>query len=346
MRMDRTAAFCRKRSVPALLALVLCSWPASAALAWGSSGHRLVTLTALQALPPELPGFLRDPVTASDAAEWAREPDRWREAGEAHDVLRDSFHFAYADDAGRLGGVLAFSELPGNRTAYEAELRKAGVDPDTVGSLPYAIMDGWQQLTKDLAYWRADRAGLRFDRNPQHLAWLEADRRRRETQITEDIGLLSHYVGDATQPMHLSVHHDGWGAGPNPDGYTTARVHIASEGAYVAATVTPAAVRAALPDAHPLTRAVAPETLAWLEVQSTAFRTWYRMEKDGAFKPGDPRGAGYTAQRLGLAAGMLRDIVAAAWTSSATGHVNYPVVNVRDLESGRSDAYAVLHGAD
>ena len=117
-------------------------------------------------------------------------------------------------------------------------------------------------------------------------------------------------------------------------------------GAYVAATVTPAAVRAALPDAHPLTRAVAPETLAWLEVQSTAFRTWYRMEKDGAFKPGDPRGAAYTAQRLGLAAGMLRDIVAAAWASSATGHVNYPVVNVRDLESGRSDAYAALHGAD
>lgn len=45
---------------------------AGQAFAWGSSGHRMVTVTAVQSLPPELPGFLRDPVTAADAGEWAR----------------------------------------------------------------------------------------------------------------------------------------------------------------------------------------------------------------------------------------------------------------------------------
>ena len=319
---------------------------AGQAFAWGSSGHRMVTVTAVQSLPPELPGFLRDPVTAADAGEWAREPDRWRLAGAAHDALRDPFHFAYADDEGRLGGVVPFSALPPTRGAFEAELRKAGVDPEEVGGLPYAILDGWQQLTKDLVYWRADRAGLRFTRDPQKLAWLEADRRRREAQITEDLGLLSHYVGDATQPMHLTVHHDGWGVGPNPRGFTTVKVHIPYEGTYVAATVTPSAVRAALPPPRALTRTAEQETFAWLEAQSTAWRDWYPMEKAGAFKPGDARGATYTAQRLGTAAGMLRDIVSAAWAASATGQVNYPVVSIRDIESGRADAYAALHGVD
>jgi len=215
-----------------------------------------------------------------------------------------------------------------------------------VGYLPYAILDGWQQLTKDLVYWRADRAGLRFVHDPARLAWLEADRRRREVQIAEDIGLLSHYVADATQPMHLTVHHDGWGPGANPEGYTTAKVHIAYEGAYVAAAVTPAAVRAALPEARPLTRSPEQETLTWLEAQSTAWRSWYPLEKAGGFKPGDARGVAYTAGRLGTAAGMLRDMVTRAWMTSATGHVNYPVVSVRDLESGRADAYAALHGGD
>jgi hypothetical protein len=306
----------------------------------------MITVVALQALPADVPACLRDPLTAADAGEWAREPDRWRLAGAAHDALRDPFHFAYADDDGRLGGAVTFSTLPPTRAGFEAQLRKAGVDPDAVGYLPYAILDGWQQLAKDLVYWRADRAGLRFTKDPQRLAWLEADRRRREAQITEDIGLLSHYVGDATQPMHLTVHHDGWGEGPNPEGFTTARVHIPYEGTYVAAAVPLAAVRAALPPAHPLTRPAEQETGAWLEAQSSAWQSWYRMEKDGAFKPGDARGASYTAQRLGVAAGMLRDIVAAAWTASATGQVNYPVVLVRDLESGRADAYAALHGVD
>ena len=329
----------------AVAAVALATGP-SPATAWGSSGHRMIAVVALEAQPAEVPAFLRDPVTAADVAEWAREPDRWRRAGAAHDALRDPFHFAYADDAGRLGGVVGFSALPPTRAGFEASLRKAGVDPDSVGYLPYAILDGWQQLEKDLVYWRADRAGLHHAHNPAHLAWLEADRRRRESQITEDLGLLAHYVGDATQPMHLSIHHDGWGDGPNPEGFTTAKLHIPYEGTYVASAVTLAAVRLALPPARPLAGTPEQETGAWLAAQSSAWRTWYRSEKDGAFKPGDPRGAAYTAQRLGLAAAMLRDIVVTAWTSSATGQVNYPVVDVQDLEFGRVDAYATLHGVD
>jgi hypothetical protein len=306
----------------------------------------MITVAAVQSLPADLPDFLRRDETGADAGEWAREPDRWRLSGPAHDAQRDPFHFAYADDSGLLGGAVSFSSMPQTRAEYDALLRKAGVDPDTVGYLPYAIIDGWQQLAKDLVYWRADRAGLRHERDPVKLAWLEADRRRRESQIALDIGLLSHYVGDATQPMHLSVHHDGWGDYPNPDGYTTARVHVPYEGAYVAAAVQPADVRGAMPAPRSLDRGAVGETGGWLAQQSGAWRDWYRADKDGWFRTGDVRGARYTAGRLGVAAGMLRDIVAAAWTASAAGQVNYPVVKVQDIESGRADAWAALHGVD
>ena len=319
---------------------------AQSASAWGSTGHRVVTAEALRALPATVPTMLASAGMIADASECAREPDRWRLSGPVHDALRDPFHFAYADDAGQLGGGVTFSALPPTRAQYEARLRKAGIDPDTVRYLPYAIIDGWQQLAKDLVYWRADRAGLQHESDPAKRAWLDADRRRRESQIALDIGLLSHYVGDATQPMHLTVHHDGWGDYPNPEGYTSARVHVPYEGAYVAAAVHPADVRAAMPAPRSLERGVVAETGDWLAQQSGAWRDWYRAEKDGAFRPGEVRGVRYTAARLGLAAGMLRDLVAAAWTASATGQVNYPVVKVRDLESGRADAWAALHGVD
>ena len=36
-------------------------------------------------------------------------------------------------------------------------LRAAGTDEYRAGYLPYAIIDGWQQLVMDFAYWRADQ---------------------------------------------------------------------------------------------------------------------------------------------------------------------------------------------
>lgn len=330
------------------LALVLVSAVAlpGAAFAWGSSGHRMIAQAALGALPAELPDFLRDPQSAADIGEMAREPDRWRVAGAAHDAGRDVGHFAYADDDGRLGGGPGFTALPPTRAAFADAVRRAGGDPEQVGYLPYAIIDGWQQVAKDFVYWRADRAGLRLTRDPGKLAWLAADRRRREAQLIYDIGVFAHYVGDATQPMHLSVHHDGWGDYPNPDGFTQAKVHIPYEGAYIAREVTFAMVRGAMTPARRLQAPVEAEVGAYLAEASKEVRGWYTLEKDGAFKPGDARGARYSAGRLGVAASMLRDLIAAAWVHSADGQVNYPVATLREIEAGRVDAYTVLRGPD
>lgn len=334
-----------RRSIAVWAAVGACLIGGSDALAWGSTGHRMITAEALRGLPTTSPSLLRSPEFVADAAEWAREPDRWRLSGTPHDEMRDVNHFAYADDDGRLGGGPVFTGLPATREAFAQAVRKAGGDPEQVGYLPYAILDAWQQVAKDFAYWRADRAGLKASRDPKALAWLEGDRRRRESQLAFDIGVLSHYVGDATQPMHLSIHHDGWGPGPNPDGFTQEKGHVAYEGAYTAKVATPEAVRAAMP----APRDLGPQALAvgaYLDAASKETRVWFAMEKAGAFKPGDDRGVRYTTARLATGAAMLRDMIAAAWTSSAAGQVNYPVVTVRDLESGRADAYLALHPAD
>ena len=34
------------------------------------------------------------------------------------------------------------------------------------------------------------------------------------------VGWLGHYTADGAQPLHDTIHHDGW-QGPNPHGYTT-----------------------------------------------------------------------------------------------------------------------------
>ena len=273
---------------------VVVTFSATQALAWGSTGHRVVTAEALRGLPSTTPNLLRSSEFIADASEWAREPDRWRLAGTPHDEMRDINHFAYADDDGRLGGGPVFSALPATRDAFAQAVRKAGGDPERVGYLPYAILDAWQQVAKDFVYWRADRAGLKYARDPKALAWLEGDRRRRESQLAFDIGVLSHYVGDATQPMHLSVHHDGWGAGPNPDGFSLEKGHVPYEGPYTAGVVTAEAVRAAMAaprDLGPAALAVG----AYLDTASKEARVWFTLEKSGAFKPGDARGVRYTS---------------------------------------------------
>lgn len=328
-----------------LLAAAVLAFPAHA-LAWGSTGHRLIGRLAVEALPAELPAFLRG--SAADVGELAREPDRWRGAGQPHDDLRDPLHCMYADDAGRLPGGATFMTLPPTRAAFIAAALKAGADPEAVGYLAYTIADRYQQLVKDFAFWRADAAGEKLAKDATKRAWLTADRQRRERQIVQDIGVWAHFVGDATQPMHVSVHHDGWGDYPNPDGFTTAKVHVPWEGAYVAAEVREDEVRARIPApaacqlATPLACAG-----AYLETSRTQLRPFYELEKAGAFKPHDSRGRAFTTSRLAGAAAELRDLIARAWRESATAAVNnYPPVPVADIEAGRADAYDVLHGVD
>lgn len=328
----------------ALAALVT----AGPALGWGSSGHRIIGETAIEALPSELPAFLRSRASAVAVGELSREPDRSRGSGRAHDSDRDPGHFIDGDDTGHIPGTsLSLDAMPPTRDDYETALRAAGESGWKLGYLPYSIVEDWQQLAKDFAYWRVDDAGARFATDAGHRAWLAADRARRESQILIDIGLLSHFVGDGSMPLHASIHYNGWGAFPNPNGYTQDRVHVPWEGPYTHQVVTPEAVRAAMRPFRDCGCPIEQRVGAYLMSDSRTVIPFYELEKAGAFKPGVLKGVEFTTGRVAEGAAELRDEIILAWRASAELRAGYqPEVSVPDAESGKVDPYDSLHGLD
>ncbi len=235
--------------------------------------------------------------------------------------------------------------LPPTRAEYEAAVRATGADSWKAGYLPYSIVDGWQQLAKDFAYWRAEVAGERLEPDPARRSWISADRRRRERQIVVDLGVWSHYVGDASQPLHVTTHYNGWGEGPNPRGYTLQRIHVPFEGPFVAGNVNARQVRARLSPYRHCECAIEARVAAYLGETWRTVVPFYELEKAGGFAGSDPRGAAFAADRLAAGVSELRDLVVEAWNASAKGTVGYPATPVADVESGRADAYSLLYGA-
>jgi hypothetical protein len=342
MSRDRGSA----KAALAVLAGLCASLVAGDASAWGNAGHRMVGVLGVQALPEDLPGFLRTPQAVADIGELAREPDRWRGSGRVHDNMRDPAHFADVDDAGKVLGGPALDALPATRAEYETALRAVGADSAKAGWLPYAIIDGWQQLAKDFAYWRADTAGERLEKDPQHRAWLAGDRQRRERQIIFDLGVWAHYVGDATQPMHVSVHYNGWGEGPNPQGFTNERIHVPFEGPFVRRNVTEAMVRARMRPYQACGKPIERCAADYLAQSARQVIPFFEMEKAGGLKGEHPAGAAFAADRLAEASSELRDLAVDAWNASASLSVGYPSTPVADFEAGRADAYLILYGDD
>jgi hypothetical protein len=329
-----------------LFAAVLLGLAPTRLLAWGATGHRLIGRAAMQALPADLPPFLLNPEAARAVGELAREPDRWKDSGREHDSERDPAHFFDMADDGAVFGGPRIDALPATREDYEAALRVVGSDSWKAGWLPYAILDASEQLTKDFAYIRIETAAAQTVADPAHRAWFAKDLVEREALTLRDIGMLAHYVGDGSQPMHVSVHYNGWGAFPNPAGYTTARVHAMFEGAFVHDFLKEADVAAAMPPALDCHCPPATRVADYLAATNRQIIPFFELEKSHAFAGGDPRGVAYAAARLGAGAAMLRDLVADAWRRSADSQAGWPAVRVVDVAAGRVDPFDSLYGAD
>ncbi len=331
-----------------LAALVLAaavSIPATA-LAWGGSGHRMVGQAAMQGLPSDLPAFLRTSKAVADVGELSREPDRWKGYGRLHDTMREPAHFVDLSDDGTILGGPRLSALPPSLADYDGALRAAGSDAWKAGWLPYSIVDQAQNLAKDFATWRVLNAALKVDRNKDHRAWMIADRARREYLILVTIGQLSHYVGDGSQPLHVSIHFNGWGDGPNPKGFTTARIHSPFEGELVKAYVREPAVRAAMSPPRAQEGPLEARVAAYLATTGAQVEPLYELEKAGGLKDGDPRGAAFATTRLAAGASELRDLIVEAWNVSPKVTVGWSPVSLADVESGKADGYKALYNKD
>lgn len=333
---------------PSLLlaaALAACV-PAAPAFAWGATGHRLIGQASALSLPSEVPAFLKTPAAVEQLGELAREPDRSKGAGQPHDVDSDPGHFVDVDEAGTVLGGPSLAELPLSREAYGTAVRAAGIDPVKAGWLPYSIMDGWQQLAKDFGYWRVDRLGERVGKTRAERAWYARDRVLREQIIVRDLGVWSHYVGDGSQPMHASIHYNGWGDYPNPEGFTREKVHGPFEGAFVHANITLAAVRGAMPAFASCEAEIRDCVSRYLLATTATVIPFYRLEKAGGFRPADARGRAFALERVAAGAAQLRDLTVMAWRASGDSTVGYPALKVRDLEAARAIPFENMLGID
>lgn len=189
--------------------------------------------------------------------------------------------------------------------------------------------------------------GERAAQRPEDRAWFTRDRKLREMLVVRDLGYWGHFVGDASQPLHVSIHFAGWGPFANPNGYSTLpKVHSHFEGEFIRDHVTEQDVRAKVKPYQTCACSIQQRTVAYLRATQAQVIPLYELDKEGAFSGDDPRGKDFAAERLAAAASELRDMVVDAWRSSEDAVVGYPHVEVRDVEAGKVVPLAELKGAD
>jgi hypothetical protein len=310
---------------------------AAPAFGWGADGHRIIAAEGIKALPLEIPGFVRG--AADEIGYLGPEADRQKGAGVMRDKAYDPGHFVdLSDDLSVLGGP-KLDDLPETVEAYDTALRAVGQTQYRAGYLPYSLVAGYQLLVKDFALYRAYLAGEKIAKSAGTRAIYAKQRLRRERVLIHDLGYWTHFVGDASQPLHVTVHFNGWGDYPNPEKYTLEKVHGPWESEFVHANVTGSAVAKALPEAKVCEAPIQKCVVAYVRGTHDAVGPFYRLEKTGAFSAQKPTadGIAFTATQIARGAGELRDLVVKAWRDSASAKVGWPEVPVSDIEVGKAE---------
>lgn len=273
---------------------------APAAHAWEHDGHTMINKLAASALPPDVPAFLRTPAAIDEVAYLGPEPDRWRSPAEPElSAAQAPEHFIDMELADALG------PLPRKRFDFEAKVFAAGDRPEKIGLQPWETDEVWERLKAAMRQYRFLTAGG-HDTKPV------------EAAIIFYAGWLGHYVGDGSQPLHVSVQYNGW-VGPNPHGYTTDhQIHHQFEGPFVADNMHAPDVQAKMTPPVLIQGDMFDAYVAYLRHTATYVEQVYQFDKAGAFVgAGTPESRDFTAARLAAGASMLRDMIYTAWIDSA-----------------------------
>jgi hypothetical protein len=332
----------RLRTTLAFLCGALAAAPLPAR-AWGAQGHQIISGAAISALPATMPGFLRTPAAHDEVKLLGPEPDRVKSSGK--NTLDDDdspAHYVDVLDDGSIAGVAKLNALPFDQRAYDAALRGASSPTDewVQGYLPYAIVDGWEHIVRDFAYWRLDAAGEKAA-PAEDRAFFAYDRGVREAVTLRDIGYWSHFVADASQPLHVSVHYNGWNdakthaAYPNPQGYSDSKtIHSRFETALVRAVATEPLVAARVAPLKTSSDPILSQIGAYLTTTESFVPAVYQLEAAGGINGRSPAATALVLDRLAAGASEMRDLLVEAWQASRDAKVGYPGVAVRDVESG------------
>ncbi len=271
---------------------------------WGLRGHEIAGRAASIKLPADMPKFFRKAV---DQLSYLNpEPDRWRNRVESN--LEKAMDTASAPDH-----FLDMELVPEaatkavNRYEFVAEMIKAGQPPTKAGFVPYRILELFQRIRIEFRLWRAEKDGNK--------------RRWIEQRIINDAGILGHYVSDAANPHHTTIHFNGW-VGDNPKGYTTFSrdrgVHFRFEEEYVGAKIN---LNDILPSIDENARVINnPREEVWnfLRASNALVEQLYILDKKEQFGAGNAslEHKKFVCERMAAGAQMLRDLWWTAWMTS------------------------------
>jgi hypothetical protein len=268
--------------------------------AWGEEGHRYINRVAAEHMPEDMPAFFRN--AAARLSFLGPEPDRWRDNKELYKALSSvngPDHFINIDKPEN------FEAMPNDRYLYSDWLRASGKDPKDIGFLPYSILEGFQKVEVLFRMWR----------EPQHFA----ERDQIEQNIIYYAGVLGHYVADGSQPLHATIHYNGWSTSSNPQLFTREPLHWRFEGEFVKAQIKQEDFSSLVKPATKLQDPFA-EIVKYLVDSYNHVPELYRMDKtarwDGNNRNADSKK--FVAERLAAGSQMLANLWYTAYLGSAS----------------------------
>ena len=307
----------RMKSCPALrrgfvLAIFLCLLTIQFSFGWGSRAHKMINQIAFEMLPPGLPAFMRDGKTLEEMEYLGPEPDRWRSSAEPElSEAQAPEHFIDLE----LAGIAAPGGLPVGRFEFIRDLERARrkhprlaekLTPEKVGLLPWQANEMFERLTVDMREYR-----FRLDTHRPTYGVQQA--------ILYDAGILGHYVGDGSQPLHTTINYNGWVEKDNPESFTREHhIHSQFETEFVDANIRAEDIRPLVPATPRLLHSPFQDFVAYLRASNEQVPELYRLAKDGGFEgSGTALSRRFTAERIAAGAAMLRDMIYTAWLDSA-----------------------------
>ena len=309
-----------------LRALGVCTLSALAAApaaAWDAHGHRLVTHLALDSFAASAPAWVLQNDYRTRIAFESNECDRWKGTPtHAINHVNRPEHFIDIEQLWPLG--MTFDALPPLRRSYIEAITVArterGIEPladadsgDAAqiyhypGFLPHAILEHYEKLRASFTHVRVLES-LDDPTRAEHLTQARAN-------AVYHMGMLSHFVADAAQPLHTTIHFNGW-TGDNPEGYTTdTGFHARIDGGVLEhhgidyASVAGVSEVPVVDPADPW-----PVILAHIGEAFELVEPLYVLERDGGLM--EEEGKRFIEDRLRAGGAALGALYAAAWEAS------------------------------
>ncbi len=300
---------------------------ATLAHAWGGIGHVAVTELALDAASSEMPEWINNALFHERVAFMCNEPDRRRGVGlTCLDHENNPEHYIDIEQLERDFDI-SYDELPTLRYSFVLAMAEAmHRDPERFeqdapddagiswmpGFLPYAMHEDYVKL---VAAMRSCRLLEQFaPDDPLRANELE----QAKAEVAYHMGILSHWVADAAQPLHTTIHHHGW-IGKNPEGYTTEYgIHAFIDSGVLKVHDMSAATLLGTLEIEPVD--VANTANPWDEILAHISRSFelveplYAMDRDD--KLTTDVGKAFILERLSDGAGTLAGLYIAAWEQS------------------------------